>query len=190
MTLDPVALAALLALLLVAALVLWWLYSSRRTSALRDRFGDREYDRTLVSHGARRKAEADLLARQERVSALQLRPLDAAERLRFSEEWHRAKARFVDDPAAAVGDADQVVGAVMQARGFPVSDFDERFESLTVDHGDVARNYRAGHDIAVRQLEGRATTEDLRQAMIHYETLFGGLVEDAPAQHPAPAAQA
>jgi hypothetical protein len=178
MSLDPLALGAILALLLVAALVLGWLYQSRRTSALRDRFGEKEYDRTLEQHGARRKAESDLIEREQRVAQLELRPLAAADRLRFSEHWHRAKARFVDDPAGAVSDADGVIAAVMGARGYPVADFAERFESLTVDHGEVARNYRAGHDIALRQLEGKATTEELRQAMIHYEALFDELAAE------------
>jgi hypothetical protein len=187
MSLDPIALAAILALLLVAALLLWWLYQSRRTSALRERFGEKEYDRTLEAHGARAKAEAALLEREKKVAQLELRPLTSAERLRFSDKWHTAKARFVDDPAAAVRDADGVLGGIMESRGYPVADFDARYESLTVDHGEVARHYRAGHDIAVRQHDGQATTEDLRQAMIHYEALFAELVED-PAPVPAPQA--
>ena len=178
MTLDPVALAAVLALLLVAALVLFWLYRSRRTAALRDRFGEREYDRTLESHGARAKAEADLLDREKRVAELDLRPLTSSERLRFSDKWTGAKARFVDDPIASVEDADGVLGAIMAARGFPVDDFDARYETLTVDHGAVARHYRAGHDIALKQRDGKATTEDLRQAMIHYEELFVELMTE------------
>ena len=190
MSLDPLALAAILALLLVAALVLWWLYRSRRTSALRDRFGKEEYDRTLEARGGRGKAEAALIEREKRVAELELRPLTATEQMRFSEKWHQAKARFVDDPAAAVGDADAVLGGVMGARGYPVEDFNARYESLTVDHGSVARHYRAGHDIAVKQIDGRATTEDLRQAMIHYEALFDELAAEGdgkPAERePAP----
>jgi hypothetical protein len=183
MSLDPLALVAMLALVLVAAFVLWWLYRSRRTSALRDRFGKDEYDRTLHQHGARRKAEAALIAREERVHKLELHPLRDADRTRFAAEWHASKSRFVDDPAAAVGDADRVIGQVMGARGYPVDDFDARYESLTVDHGAVARHYRAGHDIAGRAVTGQATTEDLRQAMIHYEALFGELVsEGEPAE--------
>lgn len=185
MSLDPLALVAILALLLVAAFVLWWLYRSRRTSALRDRFGKDEYDRTLHQHGARGKAEAALLEREERVHQLDLHPLDEAARTRFSGEWHAAKSRFVDDPAAAVGDADRVIGQVMGARGYPVDDFDARYESLTVDHGAVARHYRAGHDIAGRAATGQATTEDLRQAMIHYEALFGELVSEGESADPA-----
>ena len=69
----------------------------------------------------------------------------------------------------------------MGARGFPVSDVDARYETLTVDHGEVARHYRAGHELALKQEQGTATTEDLRQAMIHYEALFDELVEDTGA---------
>jgi len=184
MTLDPIALGAILALLVVAALLLWWLYRSRRTSALRDRFGSAEYDRTLDQHGARAKAEAALLAREERIHALDLRALESDERIRFGQRWHEAKARFVDDPASAVSDADQVIGEVMRARGFPVDDFDARYESLTVDHGEVAQNYRAGHAIALRSAEGQATTEDLRQALIHHEALFEELVAEEPSTVP------
>jgi hypothetical protein len=182
MTLDPIALGAILAMLLVAALLLWWLYRSRRTSALRDRFGKSEYDRTLDRHGSRADAEAALLEREKRVSELELKPLTADERERFASDWHSAKARFVDDPAAAVGEADRVIRVVMGARGYPIADFDARYESLTVDHGEVARHYRAGHDIAGRAVQGQATTEELRQAMIHYEALFGELVAEASAE--------
>jgi hypothetical protein len=191
MPLDPLAYVALLALLLVAALLLWWLYRSRRTSALRDRFGAAEYDRTLGKHGARGKAEAALIEREKRVAQLELRPIDMAERERLSADWHTAKARFVDDPAAAVSGADGVIGRVMRARGYPVDDFDARYESLTVDHSSVAGNYRAGREIASRAAEGGATTEELRQAMIHFEALFGELLsddatgDDKSADHPS-----
>lgn len=189
MPLDPLALAAILALLVIAALLLWLLYRSRRTTALRERFGDKEYDRTLGEHGARAPAEAALIEREKRVDQLELRSLGDEQRARLSSEWHRAKGRFVDDPAAALSDADRIIGAAMHARGYPVADFEERFESLTVDHASVAQNYRAGHDIAVRQLEARATTEDLRQAMIHYDALFDELVSEQDKQAEAPMAE-
>lgn len=185
MTLDPIALGAILALLVVAALLLWWLYRSRRTSGLRDRFGKAEYNRTLDNHDTRAEAEAALLEREKRVSELELHPLAPDERERFAQDWHSAKTRFVDDPAAAVGEADRVIRVVMGARGYPIADFDARYESLTVDHGEVARHYRAGQDIAGRAVEGQATTEELRQAMIHYEALFGQLL--SVDSDPAPA---
>jgi hypothetical protein len=177
---DQTTVIAILALIVVAALVLWLLYRSRRTAGLRDRFGKEEYDRTRASLGGRAKAEAALIEREKRVHKLELRPLGPAERQRFTDEWHGAKAAFVDDPAVAVISADRAIGGVMGARGYPVDDFDARYESLTVDHGEVARHYRAGHDIADKQKAGQATTEDLRQAMIHYEALFEELVNEQP----------
>ncbi len=168
---------AIIGLLVVAALVLWFLYRHRRTAKLRDRFGD-EYDRTLENSGSRGKAEADLVEREKRVAKLDIHPIGPADRERFTSQWHAARERFVDDPGAAVGEADRVLGQVMAARGFPVSDFDERHETLTVDHPDVARHYRAGHDLALKQESGAASTEDLRQAMIHYEALFDELTDD------------
>lgn len=177
---DQTAVIAVLALILVAALLLWWLYRARRTAALRDRFGAEEYERTRSAMGGRNKAEGALIAREKRVAALEIRPLAPAERDRFTGEWHAAKARFVDDPAVAVSDADRAIAGVMKARGYPVDDFDARYESLTVGHGDVARHYRAGRELARKQREGRATTEDLRQALVHYEALFEELVNEAP----------
>ncbi|WP_194955753.1 hypothetical protein [Tsuneonella amylolytica] len=177
---DQTTVIVIVAAILVAALILWFLYRSRRTAALRERFGEDEYDRTLEARGARGKAEDDLLAREKRHAKLDLRPLGPDERRRFTDDWHAAKHRFVDDPAKAVLDADRVIGGVMGARGYPVDDFDARYESLTVDHGEVARHYRAGHDIALAQTNGTATTEDLRQAMIHYEELFSNLAQEGP----------
>lgn len=174
---SDTALWAIVGLLLVAALVLWFLYRHRRTAKLRDRFGG-EYERTLEARGSRGKAEADLIDREKRVAKLEIRPLGAAERERFGSAWHKARERFVDDPGAAVGEADRMLGQVMAARGFPVSDFDERHETLTVDHPNVARHYRAGHDLALKHQSGGASTEDLRQAMIHYEALFEELTRD------------
>lgn len=170
------AVVAIILLLAVAALILFAVYRSRRTAALRDRFGEAEYERTLEERGARTKAEADLTAREKRVSELELRPLDAGERTRFTDEWVAAKGRFVDDPTVAIRDADAVIGAAMAARGYPVDDFDARYETLTVDHSEVARHYRAGHDIARKHERGEATTEELRQAMIRYEALFEELL--------------
>jgi hypothetical protein len=185
---DQTAVIAILALIVVAALVLWFLYRSRRTAALRERFGKDEYDRTVTAAGGRGKAESVLLEREKKVAALDIRPLKPEDRQRLTGEWHAAKAQFVDDPAAAVMAADRAIGGVMGARGYPVADFDARYESLTVDHGEVARHYRAGHDIAVKQEAGQATTEDLRQAMIHYEALFDDLASEEQAGPPREAA--
>jgi hypothetical protein len=94
------------------------------------------------------------------------------------ESWHRVQARFVDEPRGAVTEADQLLGDVMSTRGYPVSDFEQRSADMSVDHARVVENYRAAHEIALRHAQGQASTEDLRQAMIHYRTLFDELVNE------------
>ena len=168
---------ALIAVVIAAATMIFVAMRRRRTHALQDRFGE-EYDRTLHEHGKRAPAEAALHEREKRVAELDIRPLTPQERSAFTEEWREVKAVFVDSPREAVLHADRMAAKMMAARGYPMGDFDRRYEDLTVDHGEVARHYRAGHDIADRQAHGTATTEDLRQAMKHYEALFDDLVSD------------
>lgn len=167
----------LVGVVIVVALVAYFLYRNRRTAALRDTFGD-EYDRTVDEAGSRAKAEAALHERQERVAKLEIRPLEERERMEFSRDWRNTKAVFVDSPVEAVHHADRLLSDIMQARGYPMADFDRRYEDLTVDHGEVARHYRDGHDIVMRHGKGQASTEDLRQAMIHFEALFDDLVNE------------
>ena len=166
-----------LGVVIVAALIGYFALRNRRTAALRDQFGD-EYDRTLDAAGGRAKAEAALKEREERVSNLDIRPLTPEERDGFSGEWRDVKALFVNSPVEAVHHADRLLTNVMKARGYPMADFDRRYEDLTVDHGEVARHYREGHEITLRHQQGQASTEDLRQAMIHFEALFDDLVNE------------
>jgi hypothetical protein len=112
------------------------------------------------------------------VHKLDIRPLGPKERSEFIDEWREVKAVFVDSPVEAVHHADRLLARIMTARGFPMADFDRRYEDLTVDHGEVARHYRDGHDIVLRDAQGSASTEDLRQAMIHFEALFDDLVNE------------
>jgi len=160
----------------------------RRTERLRTQFGGVEYARAVNEGGGRRKAEAALDQRADRVEGLHIRPLAAGDRARFVESWGRVQARFVDGPGGAVTDADRLLGDVMSARGYPVSDFEQRAADISVDHPQVLENYRAAHQTALRQANGQANTEDLRQAMIHYRTLFEELV--AEPQEQAQAARA
>ena len=166
-----------IAAVIVAAMVLWAALSRRRTNTLRNRFGD-EYDRTVEAQGKRAKAEAVLEDREQRVAKLDIRPLTPQERGDFSREWREVKAVFVDSPVEAVHHADRLLGTIMKTRGYPMADFDRRYEDLTVDHGEVARHYRDGHEIALRHERGQASTEELRQAMIHFEALFDDLVNE------------
>ena len=167
----------IVAIVVVAALVIGGvLWSRRRRSEhFKDRFG-REYDRTVEATGDRSTAEADLADREKRVEKLDIRPLTAEERRDFGRRWDEVQARFVDDPPRAVAFADALLGEVMKARGYPVSDFDQRAGDISVDHPVVVEHYHKAHDIAVRHERGEASTEDLRQAMIHYRALFDNLV--------------
>jgi len=157
--------------IVVAGIAVLLFVRKRRSERLRNRFGA-EYDRAVKEEGNQRHAEAQLEKRAERVESFHVRPLAAPDRARFVDAWRGIQARFVDDPAGTVVQADQLLGDVMSTRGYPVTDFEQRAADISVDHPVVLENYRAGHEIALRQAEGKANTEDLRQAMIHYRALF------------------
>jgi hypothetical protein len=128
--------------------------------------------------GDTRRAESELVKRKERVEQLDIRPLNAAQRTDYMNRWRAVQSKFVDDPKGAVTDADALVTDVLNARGYPVADFDQRAADLSVHHPRVVENYRAARDIALRHRRGEATTEDLRQAMVFYRVLFQDLLED------------
>jgi hypothetical protein len=172
---TPEIIAIVVVILIVAAVIVYAL-QKRRSVRLRERFGEAEYQRTVAERGDRSRAEANLEQRAKRVESFHLRDLTPNDRARFEDAWSRVQARFVDGPAVAVTEADQLLGDVMATRGYPVGDFETRAADISVDHPDVTQNYRAAHDIAVRHLKGQATTEDLRRAMIHYRALFVNLV--------------
>jgi hypothetical protein len=159
----------------LVALLAYLTLHRRRSEHLRDRFGD-EYDRTVDDVGKRRVAEANLMDREKRVDALDIRPLTASERDGFAAEWLETKALFVDSPAEAVLRADRLLARIMETRGFPMGDFDRRYEDLTVDHAAVARHYRDGHEVAVKK--GDATTEEMRRGLNNFEKLFEDLMRD------------
>jgi len=167
-----------LVVIVVAGIAAWFFLRKRRSERLRTQFGGSEYDRALKEGGSRRHAEAGLKERTARVESLNIRPLAPGDRARFVEAWRRLEARFVDGPGGAVTEADQLLGDVMSTRGYPVSDFEQRAADVSVDHPLVLENYRWAHEIALRQTKGQANTEDLRQAMIHYRTLFEELVAE------------
>jgi len=166
------------AVVLVAGVAAFLLHRKRRTDRLRTQFGGAEYARAVQKGGSRRHGEAGLEERAQRVEGFHVRPLAAADRARFAASWREVQARFVDGPAGAVTAADQLLGDVMSTRGYPISDFDQRAADISVGHPLVLGNYRTAHEIALRQTRGQASTEDLRQAMIHYRTLFEELVSE------------
>jgi hypothetical protein len=176
MNITELVLIISLAVIVIAGVTAWLFVRRRRTARLRTQFGGAEYARAVQQGGSQRHAEAGLEERTARVESFHIRPLASGDRARYVESWRRVEARFVDGPGGAVTEADQLLGDVMSTRGYPVSDFEQRAADISVDHPLVTKNYRAAHDIAVRQTQGRASTEDLRQAMIHYRTLFEELV--------------
>jgi FtsZ-interacting cell division protein ZipA len=168
----------ILIIVAVAAIAfgLFMYIQKERTKRLRSKFGP-EYDRVVDSYGNRSKAEEDLVHRQKRVEKLHVRDLTPADADRFADAWRAEQARFVDSPRDAIANADRLVNELMQTRGYPMGDFEQRAADISVDHAVVLENYRAAHAIAVRDSQATASTEDLRQAMVHYRTLFEELLD-------------
>jgi hypothetical protein len=166
----------IVALIIIAVGV--WAFMSTRTRRLQSRFGP-EYQREVAEHGNRWRAENTLTARERRVARLRIQPLNRSDAERFAAAWRRIQMRFVDDPVAAVGAADDLLTNVMQAKGYPArgADFEQRAEDLSVDHGPFIDDYRAADEVARRHRAGNATTEDLRRAMVYYRALFDDLLE-------------
>lgn len=149
---------------------------NRRTKALQQRFGA-EYERAVQAHEQRRSAEADLRSREKQRSRIDVTPLSEQARARFAAEWHQVQERFVDQPVNAVTAADDLVYRVMDARGYPMHDFDTQADLVSVDHPQVVENYRAGHRIYRLSQVQKATTEDLREALLRYRSLFDELLQ-------------
>src|SRR3954453_7769378 len=167
---TAVLVIVIVALLVVVGLLVW---RQRRSAALRDGFGP-EYDRVVEERGDQRAAEAELRERRDRRRSYDIKPLGAAARDRYAERWRATQAKFVDEPAPALTDADALVGEVMRERGYPVEDFEQQAADVSVDHPTVVEHYRQAHAVHSAR---RASTEDLRQAMVHYRALFAELLE-------------
>ena len=148
---------------------------NRRTAALRDRFGP-EYDRAVENSDDRRAAEAGLRAREKQRAQFDVKPLPEDTRLRFADEWRDLQERFLDQPAQAADAADTLVTRVMEARGYPMRDFDAQAELISVDHPDTVENYRLAHAVQQRAQTQQASTEDLREALLRYRSLFSELL--------------
>jgi hypothetical protein len=180
-SLDWVMIAVIAACVLIVIAVVFagylWLRRWRARRSLRTRFGP-EYDRLLSETGSRKAAEARLRERERRVAGYDIRPLREADRLRYQKLWHNLQAEFVENPKEAVSKADAILTDLMADRGYPMGEFDRRAADLSVDHPVVVQNYRTAHEIALRHRDGKASTEDLRQAVIHYKALFSELLDE------------
>lgn len=180
------AVMVVIALIIIAAVAAaaFLAWKQARTGRLRKRFGP-EYDRAVEQHGGRAAAERELLDRERRHRDLELRDLDPRRREQYREQWVAVQERFVDAPESAVEQADGLVTVVMGERGYPTSGFEEKAAHLSVEHGRTLDHYRRGHAIGGRAAEGKASTEELRQAMVHYRALFEELLS-VPVQRTAP----
>lgn len=175
-TLTPLEVGLiLLALVLFIGLIIA-LIRGRQRANIQSKFGP-EYERTVKEVGSKREADQLLQEREQRVARFTIRPLGHDQTVYFTETWRRVQGQFVDDPSGAITRADVLLSEIMEARGYPVADFEQRANDLSVHHPDVVQNYRSAHEIMKSQARGEASTEDLRQAMIRYRALFQDLVE-------------
>ena len=160
-----------IAVIVVAGVLIWVANDRKRSHELQRRFGP-EYERAMDEARGRREAEAELRAREERVEHMEIRPLPTSATRDFADRWQRVQAIFVDDPRVAFQQADGLVIEVMRQRGYPVDEFDQRANDLSVDHPDVVQHYREAHAIAMADPEESSDTEELRRGMVHYRALF------------------
>jgi hypothetical protein len=182
MTLLIVIVAVIAVLAIGTGLVAWMARrNEKKRESLREEFGP-EYHSLRARYGDDGRATEELEARQNRVQSYNIRPLATEDARRFAEEWRVTQGKFVDDPSGAIGEAEGLVTRVMEARGYPTGDFETQYADVSVGHSEVVQNYRAAHDIAERNRRGEAGTEDLRQAMVHYRSLFEELLGAETAQ--------
>jgi limonene-1,2-epoxide hydrolase len=174
MNTTGIILISVIVILIAAAL--WFVYRERRSAHLKEQFGP-EYNYTVRQYGDESRAQDALAARARRVERFTVRALSPEEHDRFVQRWESVQRSFVDDPAGSIQGADTLVNELLTARAYPVADFEHRAEDISVDHPHVVQNYRAAHSIYERQVIGKAGTEELRQAFVHYRALFEELLE-------------
>lgn len=176
---TTIVIIVIVVILVAAGLFAW---NSMRRRALRERFGP-EYDRVVETTANRTEAERELRDRERKHAALELRPLSAESRARYTAAWEELQVRFVDEPAGTVGDADALITQLIAERGYPTEDYEDQLSHLSVDHARTLGNYRDAHEIHLSNERGEASTEQLRQAVVHYRALFSDLIgEDLPAR--------
>ena len=176
MTMDTNMMVAVVVIVALIAIAAFMHFRRRQSQTLEKHFGP-EYGRAVDEFGSRPKAEAELMARKKRVEKLHIVPLAPHDAARFGQEWQRLQAGFVDNPKAALAEADNLVRDLMQKRGYPMADFERRAADISVDHPHVVDHYRAAQAIAFLDRRGEADTEALRKAVVHYRALFDELLE-------------
>ena len=169
---------AVVLVLVILGLIMGAIFSRRqRSKKFQNKYGP-EYDRTVESAGNEKKAQAELNERQKHVNTLNIRPLSVTERERYQAEWTAIQAKFIDQPGQATVEADHLIMEVMKVRAYPVSDFEQRAADISVSYPALVSNYRAAREIAIKNEQHSASTEELRKAVIYYRSLFDELLKD------------
>jgi uncharacterized protein YneF (UPF0154 family) len=177
---DTTLIIIVVVVVVIVGVILGLVFSRRnRSTQLQEKFGP-EYDRTVQSMGGEKKAQTELNDRQKHVETLDIRPLSVSEHDRYLAEWTAVQSKFVDEPGQAIVDADRLIMEVMQIRGYPISDFEQRAADISVKYPALVTNYRGAREIANKNKLGQANTEELRQAMIYYRSLFEELLKTEP----------
>jgi hypothetical protein len=176
---SPIAIIVLIIVVLVVIAAIVYGVQAGRRKKLQSTFGP-EYDRAVADTGSRTEAEKELREREKRHSELELKPLSPESQAKYSADWEEVQLKFVDDPAEAVGTADELVTRLITERGYPTRDYEDRLADLSVEHARTLGHYRDAHEISERNRSGSASTEDLRQALVHYRALFADLLGTDP----------
>jgi len=180
MNIQPlIPILAAVAIVLAIALIVWLSFLVGRSRRLKKKFGP-EYDYAVNKMGDRRAAETNLNERLKRVNNLEIHELDDQKVKYYHNEWIDIQAEFVDDPVQSIHRANQLITEVMIARGFPVADFNQRSADLSVLYPEFVPKYREANTIAMKNQDGGASTEELRQAILDYHSLFDELLGSLP----------
>ncbi|MGX6602287.1 hypothetical protein ACWKSP_09165 [Micromonosporaceae bacterium Da 78-11] len=175
---PTVTIILIIVVLVIIAAIVYGVQVGRRKK-LQSTFGP-EYDRVVADTGSRTEGEKELREREKRHAELELQPLSAESQAKYSAAWEETQIQFVDNPTEAVSTADELVTRLIAERGYPTGDYDDRLSNLSVEHASTLQHYRDAHDISLRSKDGSASTEDLRQALVHYRSLFADLLGADP----------
>jgi hypothetical protein len=175
---PTVTIVLIIVVLVIIAAVFAGVQAGRRKK-LQSTFGP-EYDRVVADSGNRTEAEKELREREKRHADLELKDLNPESQARYSAAWEEVQIEFIDNPSAAVGKADELVTSLISERGYPTGEYDEQLANLSVEHASTLEHYRDAHAISERSRDGSASTEDLRQALVHYRVLFADLLGTEP----------
>ena len=169
---------AAVVIVVIMGIILGPIFARRkRSDRFQNKFGGTEYDRTVEATGSDKKAQKELTERQKHVKTLNIRPLSVRERERYQVDWATVQGKFVDQPAEATQEADHLIMEVMALCDYPVSDFEQRAADISVKYPALVTNYRAAREIAIKNKNHKASTEELRQALIYYRSLFDELLK-------------